>query len=159
MDKDGDGSVSWREFIEAVPLLLQQANADRGDEGADAKGGAGADIDALDAAWIELSLYADDEEKKVQQRPTAPPPGSKRKTYWYNKVERQSQWSPPTDVLIRIRARRIFEEYDRDQSGTLSASELKTGLVSGGFSDKQAAELCSLIDRTGDGDVTLTEML
>jgi Ca2+-binding EF-hand superfamily protein len=48
MDNDGDGTVSWREFIEALPVLLRKAN-DRASSNDKVDGD---DVD--DAAWIEL---------------------------------------------------------------------------------------------------------
>jgi Ca2+-binding EF-hand superfamily protein len=62
-------------------------------------------------------------------------------------------------VLLRNRAKKIFDEYDRDFSGALSIEELMEGLTDHGFKQMEAERLCMMIDRTGDGLVTLDELL
>jgi Ca2+-binding EF-hand superfamily protein len=147
MDGDGDGTVSWREFIEALPVLLKKANEANGASGAN-----GEEMDA--AAWIELPLTHHSGPLGKTDNDSSQPT-----TYWYHKVTAESRWKPPRAVLVRNRAHKIFEEYDKDQSGALSIDELTAGLIAFGFRRKEAARLCMLLDRTGDGLVTLNELL
>ncbi|EQC37831.1 hypothetical protein SDRG_04855 [Saprolegnia diclina VS20] len=95
--------------------------------------------------------------------------------FYYNPLTQESQWEPPqvtshlqalldkfssdSTVTTKDKIRRLFQQYDTDNTGTLDVSELKRVCAAMGQSldetDMQA--MIRAIDTSGDGLVSLDE--
>ncbi|OQR89162.1 hypothetical protein THRCLA_09889 [Thraustotheca clavata] len=96
-------------------------------------------------------------------------------TYYYNPLTQQSQWEPPqvtenlqalldkfssdSTVTVKDKIRRLFQQYDTDNTGTLDSNELRRICAAMGQSldatDMEA--MVKAIDTSGDGLVNLEE--
>ncbi|KDO26433.1 hypothetical protein SPRG_08236 [Saprolegnia parasitica CBS 223.65] len=100
---------------------------------------------------------------------------SSGQVFYYNPLTQESQWEPPqvtshlqalldkfssdSTVTMRDKMRRLFQQYDTDNTGSLDATELKRVCAAMGQSldetDMQA--MIRAIDTSGDGLVSLDE--
>ena len=78
----------------------------------------------------------------------------------FNRVKTYRVSSPSTTTYIDSEVYKFFKQYDRDNSGYLTVSELKQALAKAGyvFSDAEISRFVASIDANNDGKVSLSGM-
>jgi Ca2+-binding EF-hand superfamily protein len=150
MDADGSGEVSWSEFIDVVPTILQDLAAAHGH----AEGGGPEAEPHPGQDWCELITPTGD-------------------IYWYNKTSRENVHEKPRELVeweacqqplmpgIADYLSEQFEIADEDASGCLSRSEFVAMMASMelGLKTEQLSELLRRMDADDSGSVTWGELV